>query len=134
LLAGMLTPGLDSLPEETLRQFHSEWLGQAIFLHAGLSLGFGLVYGLLLTRLPAIPGPLVWGGVLMPLLWTATSYGLMGVLNRALQQKVDWPWFVVSQFVFGLAAAVVVVLSETVPIPPAGTGPSAGQRTQGAQP
>jgi hypothetical protein len=36
---------------------------------------------------------------------------------------VDWPWYVVSQFVFGVAAAVVVLRSEVVPVPPAGRGP-----------
>jgi hypothetical protein len=133
LLTGMLTPGLDNLPAEVLQQYHPEWLGQAILVHAAMSLGFGLAYGLLLSKLPEVPGPLVWGGVLMPLLWTATSFGLMGVLNKALQDKVSWPWFVVSQFVFGLAAAIVVVRSETVPIPPAGRGPSAGQPRQGGQ-
>jgi hypothetical protein len=47
----------------------------------------------------------------------------MGVVNPVLQERVDWPWFVVSQFVFGLVAAVVVVRSEMVHIPPAGAGP-----------
>jgi hypothetical protein len=47
----------------------------------------------------------------------------MGVVNPALQEKVSWPWFVVSQFVFGVAAAVVVLRSETIHIPPAGRGP-----------
>jgi hypothetical protein len=51
-----------------------------------------------------------------------------------LQREVSWPWFVVSQFVFGVAAAIVVVRSETVPIPPAGRGPSAGQPRQGGEP
>ena len=37
--------------------------------------------------------------------------------------RVDWPWFIVSQFVFGVAAAIVVVRSEKVYIPPAGRGP-----------
>jgi hypothetical protein len=59
----------------------------------------------------------------MPLLWTAVSYGLMGVVNPLLQQRVDWPWFIVSQFVFGLVASQVVVRSEKVHIPPAGQGP-----------
>ena len=49
-----------------------------------LSLGFGLAFALVLPRLPAIPGPIAWGGLLMPLLWTATSYGLMGVVNPVL--------------------------------------------------
>jgi len=81
------------------------------------------VYGLLLPRLRPIPGPMAWGGLVMPLLWTGISYGLMGVVNPVLQQRVDWPWFIASQFVFGVAAAIVVVRSETVHIPPAGRGP-----------
>ena len=59
----------------------------------------------------------------MPLLWTAMSYGLMGVVNPVLQERVDWPWFIASQFVFGIVAAIVVVRSEQVHIPPAGQGP-----------
>jgi hypothetical protein len=47
----------------------------------------------------------------------------MGVANPVLQEQVNWPWFVVSQFVFGVAAAVVVLRSEMVHIPPAGRGP-----------
>ena len=69
------------------------------------------------------PAPIAWGGLLMPLLWTALSYGMMGVVNPVLQERVDWPWFVVSQFVFGIVAAIVIVRSEEVHIPPAGEGP-----------
>jgi hypothetical protein len=47
----------------------------------------------------------------------------MGVVNPVLQDRVDWVWFVVSQFVFGVTAAVVVLRSEMVHIPPAGRGP-----------
>ena len=92
-------------------------------MHAILSLAFGLAFALVLPRLPAIPGPMAWGGLLLPLLWTAMSYGLMGVVNPVLQERVDWPWFVVSQFVFGIVASIVVVRSEQVYIPPAGKGP-----------
>ena len=59
----------------------------------------------------------------MPLVWTALSYSLMGVSNPVLQERVSWPWFVVSQFVFGVTAAVVVLRSEMIHIPPAGLGP-----------
>jgi hypothetical protein len=47
----------------------------------------------------------------------------MGVVNPLLQERVDWPWFVVSQFVFGVVAAIVVLRSEMVYVPPAGRGP-----------
>ncbi len=106
-----------------LEQFQLDWLLAAIVVHAILSLGFGLALGIIVPKLPAIPGPMAWGSLVMPLLWTAMSYGLMGVVNPVLQQRVDWPWFVASQFVFGLAAAIVVVRSEQIHIPPAGRGP-----------
>jgi hypothetical protein len=122
LLAGMIVPGMGHLPPEELLQFHGDWLAYALAIHAALSIAFGVLYALLLDRLPSIPGPLSWGGVLMPLLWTGASYGLMGVVNPVLQERVDWPWFVVSQFVFGLAAAIVVVRSEQIAVPPAGHG------------
>jgi hypothetical protein len=123
LLAGMILSEPGRRPPGELEQFHADWLLAALAIHALMSLGFGVLYGLLLPKLPAIPGPVAWGGLVLPLLWTGISYGLMGVVNPVLQDRVDWAWFVVSQFVFGLAAAVVVLRSELVPIPPAGRGP-----------
>jgi hypothetical protein len=123
LLAGMIVSGLGSQPVGVLEQFHSNWFSVAIAVHAVMSLSFGCLYGLLLPRLAAIPGPLAWGGVLLPLLWTASSHSLMGVVNPLLQRQVNWPWFVVSQFVFGVVTAAVVLRSEKVYITPAGLGP-----------
>jgi hypothetical protein len=122
LLAGVVLPDLGQRPVAELEQFHANWLIVTVIIHVLLSAGFGLVYGLLLPRLPPIPGPVAWGGLVLPLLWTGTAYGLMGVLNPILQERVAWGWFVVSQFVFGVAAAVVVLRSELVHIPPAGRG------------
>jgi hypothetical protein len=123
LLAGLVLPGLGSQPAQELKLFHANWLAVAIAVHAAMSVGFGLVYGLLLPGLRPIPGPLAWGGLLLPLLWTATSHSLMGVVNPLLQERVNWPWFVASQFVFGVVAAIVVLRSELVYIAPAGRGP-----------
>jgi hypothetical protein len=122
LLAVMILPHETSYSVEAIEQFNATWFFAAILFHGALSLGFGVLFGLLLRRLPHIPGPFAWGAMLMPLLWTATSYGLMGIVNPALQQLVDWPWFIVSQFVFGIVAAVVVVRTEEVHIAPAGSG------------
>jgi hypothetical protein len=123
LLSAIAIPhaGEPSLVE--LQQFHSDWFIAALVAHAVLSLVFGLAFAIVLPGLPAIPAPLAWGALVMPLLWTAWSYGLMGVVNPVLQQRVDWPWFVASQFVFGLVAAIVVVRSEEIAVPPAGHGP-----------
>lgn len=123
LLAGMILPALGRMPLEELMRFHANWLAIAIVIHVVMSLGIGIVFGLISPRLEPIPTPLAWGGILLPLLWSAVSFGLMGVVNPLLQQRVDWPWFIVSQFIFGVAAAIVVMRSELVYIPPAGRGP-----------
>ncbi len=120
LLAGMVRHGMGRLTVDELMQFNADWLVTAIVIHVVLSLMLGLLYGILLPKLPPIPGPFVWGGVLMPLLWTAASFSLMGVVNPLLQELVNWPWFVVSQFVFGIVAAIMIVRSEQILVPPAG--------------
>ncbi|MCE9607286.1 MAG: hypothetical protein K8U03_20565 [Planctomycetia bacterium] len=122
LLAAMGYPNPGELSIEQLESFHPTWLAFGVAVHLALTISFGLAFALVLPRMPSIPGPIAWGGLLMPLLWTASSYGLMGVVNPVLQQRVDWAWFVVSQFVFGVVAAIVVVRSEEVHIPPAGRG------------
>ncbi len=122
LLAVMILPHEQSYSIAELEQFDGRWFAAACGLHAVFSLTFGLLAGLLLPRLGRIPAPFAWGAMLMPLLWTAASYSMMGIVNPALQQRVDWPWFVVSQFVFGIAAAIVVVRSEEIAIAPAGRG------------
>jgi len=116
---------------ELLEQYHANWLIAAIIVHAVFAIVFGLAFALVLPAMPKIPGPLAWGGLLMPLLWTAMSYGLMGVVNPVLQERVDWPWFIASQFVFGVVAAIVVVRSEQVHVPPAGRGDSSAQLPTG---
>ena len=123
VLAGMLLPGPGNLEGAELGRFHPEWLLAAGAVHAVLSIGFGVLFALVTPRLPPMPGPIAWGGLVLPLVWTGTTYGLMGVVNPVLQDRVDWAWFIVSQFVFGVAAAVVVLRSEMVHIPPAGLGP-----------
>jgi hypothetical protein len=124
LLAGLVVPGMDKLTPSEQQAFHPTWLAIAVGIHAALSVTFGLAYPLVLPRLRAIPGPMAWGALVMPMLWTGSSYGLMGVVNPVLQGQVNWPWFVFSQFVFGLVASIVVLRSETIPVPPAGSGPT----------
>jgi hypothetical protein len=120
LMAGMVHPGL---PSAELGRFHADWFFAATAMHAVLSSVFGVLFALVIPKLPPMPAPIAWGALVMPLLWTGSNYGLMGVVNPALAQRVDWPWFMVSQFVFGLVASIVVIRSEQVHIPPAGAGP-----------
>ncbi len=123
LLAGMGSEDMQQRTVEELTQFNAAWFTRAVLIHAAMSATFGFAYGIVLPWLRPMPGPLAWGGLVLPLLWTVGSYGLMGVVNPVLQQRVDWPWFIASQFVFGVVAAIVVIRSEMVHIPPAGAGP-----------
>jgi hypothetical protein len=123
LMAGMVQPGLGGQAALDLERFHADWFVAAGVMHAILSSCFGVLFALIGGKLPPMPAPIAWGALVMPLLWTGTNYALMGVVNPVLQPRVEWPWFIVSQFIFGLAASIVVVRSEQVPIPPAGAGP-----------
>jgi hypothetical protein len=123
LLAGMILPGPGELGVAELGSFHADWFLAAGAVHAVLSIGFAVVFARVAPRLPPMPAPVAWGGLVLPLIWTGVSYGLMGVVSKALQDHVSWFWFIVSQFVFGVAAAGVVLRSGMVPIPPAGLGP-----------
>jgi hypothetical protein len=111
-----------NIPDDQLGSFHGEWFVPVNLLHFGFSILFGVAFAFTANKLPDIPGPMAWGALVMPLLWTGTNYGLMGVVNPLLQGKVSWPWFSASQFIFGLAASIVVVRSEKVAVQPAGTG------------
>ncbi|HLJ93753.1 MAG TPA: hypothetical protein VKU02_11245 [Gemmataceae bacterium] len=125
LLAGMAVAGISGVTEAQLEQFHLGALILAIVIHATLSVTFGLMFGVIAPTLPPIPGgPVVAGGVLMPLLWTGLCYGFMGIVNPLLQQYVSWPWFIASQAVYGLTMSMIVVRSEKVPAAPAGSGPA----------
>jgi hypothetical protein len=124
LLAGIAMPGVDAMAPASLQAFHPTIFALGVALHGVMSLGLGLLFGVLLPTLPAgAAGQLAWGAAVFPTLWTGLSYGLMGVVNPLLQRQVDWPWFIASQFVFGLAATLVVRMTARVRIPPAGAGP-----------
>jgi hypothetical protein len=123
LVAGSILPGPGNADAAELGRFHADWFVAASAVHAVLSATFGVLFALVCRRLPHIPAPVAWGGLVLPIVWTAVSYGLLGVANPVLQERVDWPWFVFSQFVFGLTVAVVVLRSEMIHIPPAGRGP-----------
>src|SRR5262245_4725383 len=131
LLAGLVLPGLSDMPRaELLHQleiFHPWGLVCGIILHVMMSIGFGLIGGVLLPTLPPIPGgPVVFGSVILPLLWSGVSHSLMTLVNPLMSQFVDWPWYVASQFVYGLATSIVILRSEKIPISTPGPGAAAG--------
>jgi hypothetical protein len=112
LLAGMVLPGVGKMNVPELEQFHASLLLVGLVIHVVLSVVLGLIYGVLLPTLPSVPRAVAWGGLLAPLLWTGTGYALLGVVNPVLGRGVSWPWFIASQFVFRIVAAVVILRSE----------------------
>ncbi len=114
LLAAMIFPSYATLTDAELQQFSLPALIAASILHLSTSVGVGLFFGVLLPTLPR--SPILWGGLVGPLLWSASIYGFMGVLNPVMNDRVDWPWFVVSQFAYGLVMGLVVVRYEKIPV------------------
>jgi hypothetical protein len=86
--------------------FHWSWLFVAIAIHSITCLLVGLLYGAMLPMLPR--RPVLLGGILAPLLWTGLLHSAMGVINPALDARIHWGWFVVSQVTFGIVAGLVV--------------------------
>jgi hypothetical protein len=98
-----------------LAQFHLQGLLAAIAIHGATSLLVGLLYG---AMLPMFPNkPILTAGFIAPLLWTGLVYSILGIVSPILDQRIDWVWFVISQFAFGLVAGFVVNLDVRVRTP-----------------
>jgi hypothetical protein len=98
---------------ESLSSFHLDSLLLATGIHLLTSLLVGLLYGAMLPMFPR--RPILLGGVVAPMLWTGLLHSILGLLNPLLDQLISWPWFVASQFAFGIVAGLVVVRQERVP-------------------
>ena len=75
------TPGL---------QCHGSRAGH--FIHVAGSALVGLFYGCALPMFPR--RPILLGGILAPLFWSGIFYAEMGIINPALQARIDWKWFI----------------------------------------
>lgn len=126
LLAGMLLPGYEHMSVPDLEKPHLTGIVVGLVIHAVCSGGMGLLYGIIL---PTLPGhrPLLWGGIIAPLLWMGGVYGFMGVVNPLLDEKVSWGWFAASQFAYGLVVGWWVKRTGRVPVAPERGGLGGGQ-------
>jgi hypothetical protein len=48
------------------------------------------------------------------LFWSGILYTGLGIIHPALQARIQWGWFVASQFAFGLVAGFVVARHEPI--------------------
>jgi len=113
LLAGIFVPGIENEPVEALRSLDSGWLLTAAVIHAVGSVLIGLLYTVALPMMPK--RPILFGGLVAPVLWTGLIWASLGIVNPALEKFISWPWFIASQFAFGLVAGVVISRFNRVP-------------------
>ena len=78
-----------------------------LVIHALISMLVGLLYARHAADVPAPPDPLRRRRS-RRCCGRACSGRSLGVVNPALNARIDWPWFVASQIAFGLAAGLVV--------------------------
>jgi hypothetical protein len=112
LLAAGAMASMASESTAELSRFHADALLVATVIHALGSVLVGLLYGVLLPMWPK--RPILFGGVVVPLLWTGIIWASLRIVNPTLNARIDWPWFVASQIAFGIAAGLVVSRSETI--------------------
>jgi len=106
LAAGVYAQSLKLGPAQ-LYSFHADSFAIALGLHVLVSTLVGLLYGAMLPMFPR--RPIVLGGLIAPVLWSALIYTMLGLLNPMLESRIDWYWFVASQVGFGIVAGLVVV-------------------------
>ncbi|MGA7108516.1 MAG: hypothetical protein WBV28_21315 [Terracidiphilus sp.] len=93
--------------------FHWQGLLVAIVIHSLACVLVGLLYGAMLPMLPR--HPVLLGGILAPVLWTGILHSFMGIINPALDARIAWGWFLVSQVFYGITAGLVVARQERIP-------------------
>jgi hypothetical protein len=112
LLAAAGSAQISAMSYKQLLEFSATGLALAAIIHVAGSALVGLLYGVTLPMFPR--RPMLLGGILAPLFWSGLLYGEMGVINPVLQQRIDWKWFMASQFAFGLVAGFVVARHERI--------------------
>ena len=107
LLAAVVYAESLKLGPAQLYSFHADSFAIALGIHALVSTLVGLLYGAMLPMFPR--RPIILGGLIAPVLWSALIYTILGLLNPTLASHIDWYWFVASQIGFGVVAGLVVV-------------------------
>ncbi|HUD22558.1 MAG TPA: hypothetical protein VMQ60_06915 [Acidobacteriaceae bacterium] len=98
-----------------LSQFHLQGVLAGFLIQGIVSLLVGLLYGAMLPMFPKYP--IFTAGFMVPLLFTGIVYSALSIVSPILNQRIDWFWFILSQFAFGLVCGFVVNLQARVRTP-----------------
>jgi len=113
LLAATVYAQSIKMGPEALYRFNLDSFLLASGIHLITSLLVGLLYGAMLPMFPR--RPILLGGVIAPLMWTGLLHTILGMLNPLLDARIDWRWFIASQFAFGVLAGIVVKRQDRRP-------------------
>jgi hypothetical protein len=113
LMAAVAMSSLANADVTQLRLFSGAGFVVALIGHGVISLLVGLLYAVLLPMLPSRFAAF-WGSLLAPLLWTALISASLSLINPALNERIDWIWFIASQVAFGMVTGYVVAHTKTV--------------------
>ena len=112
LLAGVVIPNMGNASLEQLRHFNMPAFLAASAGHVVISILVGIVYAVILPMFPKYAP--FWAGILMPLFWSGVVATLLNFINPVLNERINWPWFVVCQLGFGLVGGFVIARSTSI--------------------
>lgn len=113
LLAAAALPSMSNADMVQLKAFDGSAFVVALFSHGIMSILVGLLFAVLLPMLPLRYAP-YYCSFVAPFFWTGVIWSLLGLINPALAQRIDWVWFVASQIAFGATCGYVVAHSSKI--------------------
>jgi hypothetical protein len=112
LFAAAVIPKLANAGTAELAEFSTAGLIAGALAHLLTSSLVGVLYAVTLPMFPRRAW--LWAGLVAPLLWSGLIASVLDVVNPTLNSRIDWRWFVASQFAFGLVCGYVVARAESI--------------------
>lgn len=113
LLAAAALPAMTTADLAQLRAFNATAFIVALITHGLLSVLIGLLFAVMLPMLPSRRAAFA-GSLISPLFWSLLVWATLRLINPALNARIDWRWFILSQVSFGLTAGYIVQHSRMV--------------------
>jgi hypothetical protein len=113
LLAAVALPSMASADLSLLKAFDMYSFVVALGIHGVMSILVGVLYAVLLPMLPLRYAP-YYCSFVAPFFWTGLIWSALGLINPALEARVNWTWFILSQIAFGATCGYVVAHSAKI--------------------
>lgn len=113
LLAAAALPSMSNADMAQLKMFDATAFVIALISHGIMSVLVGLLFAVLLPMLPLKYAP-YYCSFVAPFFWTGVIWSLLGLINPALESRINWVWFIASQIAFGATCGYVVAHSAKI--------------------